>query len=346
MSIRNRLTGALAGDPVEWPVYAVYDWFVENRTLDWQVLFDQGLGRLNHANLLRIEHPHLEVRVEEREQDGRTRKEVRWITEQGELSEWYLDAWRQEYLVKSPEDYRILEQAFTDLQVTPTDEFFHKSEYELGANGITLGQFGCVPRESRTPLQRIQIDFAGPERIAVDLACESPELRDLLELMNEQLYGMFRGTLQSSAEYIKLWENLEIGMMGPPFYRQHLTPVYQRIFDILEGSGKKLIVHYDGKLSSIAEDIRVLPFDGLDSLTPPPEGDIPIAEARALWPDKFFWLHPSLGWFTEDEATLRAKVRNLVKDAGPTRFCLQLSEEVPTEALTTVPIVLDVLQGG
>ena len=45
MNGRERLMAALAGEPINWPVYAVYDWFVEHRPIDWQSLFDQGLAQ-------------------------------------------------------------------------------------------------------------------------------------------------------------------------------------------------------------------------------------------------------------------------------------------------------------
>jgi hypothetical protein len=51
MTIRARLTDALAGRPVIQPVYAVYDWFVINRPIDWPSLFNLGLGRIHHASL-------------------------------------------------------------------------------------------------------------------------------------------------------------------------------------------------------------------------------------------------------------------------------------------------------
>ena len=52
MNIRERMESALAGEIVEQPVYLVYDWFVEHRDIDWQSLFDQGLGQINHADII------------------------------------------------------------------------------------------------------------------------------------------------------------------------------------------------------------------------------------------------------------------------------------------------------
>jgi hypothetical protein len=102
-------------------------------------------------------------------------------------------------------------------------------------------------------------------------------------------------------------------------------------------------VHYDGRLRVIARDICELPFDGLDSLTPPPEGDLTTAEARALWPDKFLWCHPTLNWYSLPLAELAHRVQQMARDAGPTRYCLMISEETPPAWETTIPCVLRAL---
>jgi len=83
----------------------------------------------------------------------------------------------------------------------------------------------------------------------------------------------------------------------------------------------------------------------VDSLTPPPEGDLTIEEARQWWSDKYLWLHPRLGWYTEDEKTLLGNIRSMVKAAGGRRFCLMISEDIPYEPDRTIPLVLEDLQG-
>jgi hypothetical protein len=262
---------------------------------------------------------------------------VRWITDLGELHEWYLGEWRQEYLIKSAEDYRIMRRAWEDTTARLSDEAYLQSERAVGEGGITLAQL------DRTPFQKIQIDYAGLERFSMDIADRGPELLDLIELMNEVKFAEFRLSTRSQASQIKLWENLTIETMGPRLYRQYLVPVYQRIFEILEGSGKKLQVHYDGKLRIIAEDIQRLPFDGLDSVTPPPEGDISTAEARQFFPDKFLWLHPTLNWYSLPPTNMVQNIQEMVRAAGPRRFCLMISEEVPPNWQERVPLILKTL---
>ena len=332
----------LAGEPVEWPVYAVYDWFVKHRPIDWPSLFGLGLGQIMHADLVRVERPHLEI-IETRQQvDGREHRTVRWITDRGELEESYVGEWQQEHLVKTANDYRVLRRAFENTRYTATAESFEQAEAELGDNGITLGVLGWAPLR-RTPLLQVQIDFAGPERLALDLADELPELMDLLELLTELTLRKLREAIKTPAHYIKLWENLAIEMIGPRHYRRQIVPMYRQILDILNPAGKRLIVHYDGKLRVIADDIAQLDLD-IDSLTPAPEGDMSVAEARACWPNKFLWLHPPLGWFHEPGPVLGEHVCQMARDAGPRRYCLMISEDVPPRWEEQVPVVLDALR--
>ncbi len=342
-SIRGRLERAFAGEPVNWPVYAVYDWFVKNRPMDWPLLFGKGLGQIAHVDLVSVERPHLQIDERREKATGGTRRLTRWVTDRGELQESFVGEWQQEYLVKTPADYRLLQRAFEDTRYTAAPGFFNQSEAELGEGGITLGALGWTPLR-RSPLLQVQVDFAGPERFAFDLADEAPELMDLLELLTDLTLSKLREAVRTPARFIKLWENLAIETLGPLNFRRWVVPLYRKILDILRASGKRLLVHYDGKLRVIAPDLAALELD-IDSLTPPPEGDLTVAEARAAWPEKFLWLHPPLGWFREPRATLQERIRQLVRDAGPRHFCLMISEDAPTNCEEQVPAVLEALAG-
>jgi hypothetical protein len=105
------------------------------------------------------------------------------------------------------------------------------------------------------------------------------------------------------------------------------------------------MVHYDGKVRQIADDIARLAFD-LDSLTPEPEGDMDPAEARRRWPECFFWLHPSLTWFRLPKDELVARIRGMASAVGPRRYCFELSEGIPVNWKDTIPAVLEALAAG
>jgi len=342
-SIRERLLGALRGEVVTRPVYVVYDAFLPNPSVDWDWLFSLGLGQVTHASVVEEHHPNCEIVERTTEENGLERKDVTIRTSGGELHEYYLGSsrrgvlpWRMEHFIKRPSDYRLMTRALEGTTYAPTDTAFEESEAALGERGITIAHV------TRTPFQKVQIDFAGIEAFSCHLADGEPALRELLELMNRLKLEEVACVARSKARFVKLWENIGIDAVGPHAYRQHIVPVYEGITAILRGAGQRLVVHYDGKVRLIAEDIARLGFD-LDSLTPPPEGDMEAAEARRWWPDSFLWLHPSLTWFGLPRSELVARIRAMAAGAGPRRFCFELSEGVPPNWREGVPAVLEEL---
>jgi hypothetical protein len=337
-TLRQRFASALAGEPISQPIYAVYDWFVQHRPqVDWDTLLAQGLGIIGHADLLSIELPNAQINETLTETDHGLRRDVHWLTDQGELHEWYLGEWRQEYLIKQPADYRIMARALSGRKARLAPEMYRQKAAFVDERGITLGQM------NRTPLQAVQIDMAGLERFSLDLADECPALMNLLDLMSDQLLEDMRLVSGGPAQYIKLWENLSIETMGPACFRRRLAPLYRRIFDILNPAGKRLVVHFDGKLRCIADQIAGLDFDGIDSFTQAPEGDMSVAEARACWPDMFLWVQANLDWYMYPQAELASRVRQVVHDAGPRKYCLMISEDVPNDCMHSVPAILNIL---
>lgn len=343
MSIRDRLFGALRGELVRHPVYVVYDAFLPNPSVDWERLFSLGLGQLNHVFVVEERRPNCELIEKKSLADGLERRDLTIRTSAGELHEYYLGdsskgllPWRMEYFIKKPSDYRIMARALEGSTYRPTDLAFDASEAALGGRGITIAHV------DRTPFQKLQIDFAGIEAFSYHLADGEPALLDLLGLMNELKAEEFKCVARSKARFVKLWENIGIDTVGPHAYRAHIVPILERILRILRPAGQQLMVHYDGKVRLIADDIRRLGLD-LDSLTPEPEGDVGAAEARRLWPDSFLWLHPSLTLFRKPLPEVRARFRKMAREAGPRRYCFEISESVPSNWQQMVPAVLQEL---
>jgi hypothetical protein len=324
----------------------VYDAFLPNPSVDWDWLFSLGLGQVNHAFVVEEHHPNCEI-VESKTMEGDLeRRDVTIRTAEGELHEYYLGAsdkgvlpWRMEHFIKKPSDYRLMTRAVEGSTYSATDRAFDESEVAIGGRGITIAHV------DRTPFQKIQIDWAGLEAFSYHLADGEPALFELLEVMNRLKLDEFARVAESKAEFVKLWENIGIDAVGPHAFRKYMVPVYEAINALLRHAGKRLMVHYDGKMRLIADDIARLGFD-IDSLTPNPEGDMDPAEARALWPESFFWLHPSLTWFNLPQEDLAARFRRMACDVGPRRFCFELSEGVPLNWKEGIPAVLKELASG
>jgi hypothetical protein len=90
--------------------------------------------------------------------------------------------------------------------------------------------------------------------------------------------------LQTAEDYrvmIYIVKNLKI----EPCYDEYLAQE-KAIAPYLQQVVKIVGTHYDGRLASCNDLIADAPIDLIESLTPPPEGDLVLAEARAAWPSK------------------------------------------------------------
>ena len=95
-------------------------------------------------------------------------------------------------------------------------------------------------------------------------------------------------------------------------------------------AGKLPVTHMDGILRQIAEDIGRTGLPVIEAFTPPPDGNLSVADARRLWPDKALWLNfPSSVHLSPPEEIKRVTAE-LVAQAGDGHgFAIGVTENSP-----------------
>ena len=144
--------------------------------------------------------------------------------------------------------------------------------------------------------------------------------------------------------YVAWFENLTIGMLGPRRYAELLTPVHEKGVAIHKASEKRVMVHYDGQLQVIADQIANARYAMIDSLTEPPEGDMMYDECRRMWPDLVFWANINVDLYYRSPDELRDAVIAKRDRGGKRAFAFEISEDLPTTWRETIPVVLKTLQ--
>ena len=190
----------------------------------------------------------------------------------------------------------------------------------------------------------ILLDYAGIEQFSMDVASEVEELYDLYEA-DKRLFLEHTRLIAAGPGRFFIWgENLTAPMLGPKRYQELLLPIYEEAVSMLEAGGKRVGVHYDGQLGPVADGVAESPFHMLQSLTESPEGDMRLDECRAAWPDETFWVNVNLGLYTLPEAEPREAIIAMRERGGKKGLALGISEDVPDNWATTVPLILKTLQ--
>ena len=260
-------------------------------------------------------------------------------------------------------------------ELRPRYERFAEHEAVLGEYGLTVVT-GSGNWLHRSPLMKINIDWAGTEQFCMDAAMEVPELFELYEALKKQFLAEQQLLAAGPGRYVKWLENLTISMIGPRRYRDYLMPVYRKGVPILAAAsereergqppfagtarrvlrtngdcplfspGKRVMVHYDGQLRVIADQIAAAPFHIIESLTEPPEGDLPYDECRRLWPDKVFWANLNLELYDLPAAELAKAVCERIARAGRRGLAFEISEDLPKNWQTAIPVILKTLESA
>ncbi len=111
-------------------------------------------------------------------------------------------------------------------------------------------------------------------------------------------------------------------------------PLYRELADRM--GGRPVFVHMDGDLRPLWDAIGESAIGGIDSLSPPPDNDTSVADARRMWPGLRLWVNfPSSVHLRPDAEVRRAAERLLEEDGRSGRLQIQVSENVPASAWRT-----------
>lgn len=246
----------------------------------------------------------------------------------------------EEWYVKEPSDWRvwtfIFEKAFDTL--APNYEAWKLSDDEVGDGGLVYTALG------KTPFQNAWLTFAGPERAVIDFHEQPEELQEWIEGQWKYHRRIAEIVAGSPAQYVDCMDHIT-DFTPPKYYREYCIPFYEMYSEALEGTGKVLGIHMDGRFGHLKKEIAEAPFKVIESYTVPPVGDVPLSEARKIWPDKYFFVNPPPDLNFAEPEEIRNAFRALLEEAGHRKGLLfEHTEEIPLERVELyLSAVLDVL---
>jgi hypothetical protein len=339
--IRQRLEEFWSGEKPETIPFTTYENKIPS---DWsdpviQLMFDDGLGVLRFIPTWETIYHNVDVFDETATVNGQAIRRQVWRTPVGELEGIWADEWHQKYFLETAQDYRVMTYIAEQTEYRPAYDSFI-------AQAATLPEFMiAAPRMGRTPLQTILVDYAGLANFALQLFEFEAEMRQLYDVMLGNFRRLAEIVAAGPGRYINILENFTAETLGPNRYADFLLPVYEETAGLFREAGKVVGYHYDGNLSVVKELVARAPLDLIESLTPPPEGDMTLAEARAAWPDKLFWAHINLGCYELPPKELTHEIWQRVEDGAPggCGLAFEVSEDRPPRWRESMPVILAAL---
>lgn len=304
MTSRERLLAALRGQPVDrlpWSPFLAYWWESQPQARQdrGQIAFLREIGAdallrgfttpfscsdlwgQSSYNTFRQRIPHCEVRRSEIDGDVRVWFEtpVGTLTQLGRRSEQGNTRFLVEHPVKRREDYKVLSYIVEQMVIVRdymavTDEI--AAVGDAGLSVPLLSPFG------KTPFQSLVEHFVGTEQLVFDLMDYPGEVEALLAIMSARAEEAVRIAADSPAAAFITWEDSSTTNVSPALFRRYIFPEMKRWADIVHGAGKLLVHHACGHLKALLPIMAEEGVDAVESLSPPPTGNIEIWDAQAI----------------------------------------------------------------
>lgn len=107
------------------------------------------------------------------------------------------------------------------------------------------------------------------------------EMAELMRIIDDSYDGLYEQLCASPDVHIlNFGENVAMAWLSPRYYEQYVEPWYNKRAGQLHRVGIFSHIHMDGYFRGLLPYLRHMPFDGLEALTPTPQGDVTLEEMK------------------------------------------------------------------
>jgi len=189
--------------------------------------------------------------------------------------------WREVgFPVRTVDDLTKLRWLFKRVLYSFSAENFQKGSEYVGERGEP--QF-YLPK---SPYQALAQTWMRLQDLIYALADYRAEVEETMKVIDEAYEQMYEQLVASQVKIINFGENLHEALLSPRYFERYLIPWYEKRSGQLRNAGIFTHVHLDGYFHSLLKFLKDLPFDGLEALTPQPQGDVTLEEMKEHIGDK------------------------------------------------------------
>jgi hypothetical protein len=294
-----------------------------------------GMAVVERVPLFRLRHPGIEAVSHEYEEGGSCymRKELRspwgslcatYRRETGYDTSW----WQQEYFVKEPRDYDVLEAYLQRRSYVADPEAFTRAARRWGEDGYVVGN------TEYSPMNMLIYELLGMQRFSLDLVDRPVRVLALYEILRERQRRMFEICAESPAELVLYDGNISQEVVGVDRFRRYYQPCHEEFAAAMHDGGKLAGCHFDARMATLAQAVGESRLDVIEAFTPAPTCDMTVAQARRAWPGKVLWINFPSSVHVEGKRSIGRQLRRMLREAAPgERLLVGITEDIPEQVL-------------
>lgn len=339
MTRKERLLGAIRGkeiDRVPWSPFLAYYWEslpaeVQNRG-QIPYLLEMGADPLLRGFFQLYDTTLTNCQFRQKT-EGNKRYDI-YETKVGTLTEeytyskeaasWFLT----DHPVKTEEDFKILQYMAENTVITENLGGFELENKKLGEDGLYLPLIGLY---GKTAIQSMVERWCGTVDFVYALYDFPEVVEECLSVIQAKDAETVRISVKSSAEGFIFWEDSSTTNISPDFFAKYTAPEINQWGRLIHDNDKLLIHHACGHLKDLLPLMADTEIDMVESISPPPTGNIEIRDAVKLLPENIGIIGGIEPAFIKNCSLemLDEYVRELISVMKGKRFVLANSDSCP-----------------
>lgn len=339
MNSRERLLNSIRGketDRLAWSPFLAYFWDYqpESTKKAGQLKFLKDIGAdplfRGYCTLINVSYKNSKVTDSTKGSD----RVVIHETPVGKLETRYTytsngNTW---FITKHPvetgEDLKVLTYLNEDMIIKPDFSKYEKGMEVMGEEALLIP---IIAPEMKSSFQSMIETWMGTEGVTYAVYDYEDELNECLNIMKQRSKESVELAVQSGAEAYLFWEDSSTGNLSPSFFRDYIADEIASWSEIIHQENSCLVHHACGQIGGLISEMSKTGIDVIESVSPPPTGDIHIYDARNITPDNICLIggiEPTV-LLSSTIDDLRVYVAEIIEKTGSKGFVLANADSCP-----------------
>lgn len=139
----------------------------------------------------------------------------------------------------------------------------------------------------RVSVQRLYIDLMGVEEAVYAMIDYPDTAEEYFAALRESHMRLIDVINRSPVHIINFGDNIHSGTLSPALFDKYVLPEYQLRCERLHEAGKFISSHFDGDNRGLMEFYQQTGLDGIEAITPKPQGDVSLEEVHGYLGNMF-----------------------------------------------------------
>ncbi len=246
-----------------------------------------------------------------------------------------------EYFLKGLDDLKVFEHVLEE------------RSYEWDRNRFEWGKrrYGdAIPLRAnleRSPIMWLIVGIMGFKRTVTMIWRHPEEMKAFMGVLEAEHLKQIEAYRGKPVAELSFGDNMHQDLCPPPYFRDYVIPFYRRAVPRVHAQGMVATSHWDGFVKQLLPLVGETGLDGLECVTPLPQGDVTLGEMKEGMGGMFLrdGIPAVLMCPWTPEETLESHVRELI-DAFYPRLILGISDLLPANGdVERVRLVNEIVEG-